>query len=131
MPRVSISIIRDETHQRGHLGHPVIAMGGVGILLDALSLGWLGALGDGLGHECHELADGATLVERKLGEIGGADEDSGGWWVAGCDGEDGKLVDSHASWRSLRLVGRWRGAGGGVVVVVVVKVLTDETWPGA
>ncbi len=42
---------------------PVIAMRGVGTLLDALSLGRLGALGDGLGHESHELADGATLVE--------------------------------------------------------------------
>ena len=52
----------------------VIAMCGVGTLLHTLSLGSLGAFRDGLGHECHELADGATLVERKLGEIGGADE---------------------------------------------------------
>jgi hypothetical protein len=83
----------------------VIAMCGVGTLLHALSLGGQGALGDSLGHECHELADGATLVKRKLGEIGRADEDGGGWRVAGYDGEDGKLIDSHTFWQSLGLAG--------------------------
>jgi len=88
-------------------------MGGVGILLHTLPLGGLGALGDSLGHECHELADGATLVERKLGEIGGADEGNSGWWVAGRDGEDGKLVHSHASWGWVGKRAECESGGGG------------------
>lgn len=75
---------------------PVIAMGGVVILLDALPLGWLCALGDRFGHECHELGDGAALVEGKLGEIGYADEDRGGGRVARRDSEDCQLVHSHS-----------------------------------
>lgn len=50
-----------------------IAMGSVGVLLDTLSLGRLGAFGDSLGHEGHKLSDGAALVEGKRGEIGRVD----------------------------------------------------------
>jgi len=63
------------------------------VLFDVLALASFGSLSDGLGEECHELADGGTLEEAETGQVLGGGKLHG----RGCPiPEDGNRKELHS-----------------------------------